>query len=78
MEYITFSLHAMKEFIRLAPAGTPVFYLNGFLCHSRLVGRNEIHLLVYEPLHVFCFIYSPYIDFQSEIMSFFDPFGDVS
>ena len=25
MEYITFSLHAMKEFIRLAPAGTPVF-----------------------------------------------------
>ena len=31
MEYITFSLHAMKEFIRLAPAGTPVFYLNGEL-----------------------------------------------
>lgn len=31
MEYIAFSLHAVKEFIRLAPAGTPVYYLNGDL-----------------------------------------------
>ena len=31
MEYITFSLHATKEFIRLTPAGTPVFYLDGKL-----------------------------------------------
>lgn len=31
VEYISFSLHAVKEFIRLAPAGTPVFYLNGDL-----------------------------------------------
>ena len=31
VEYISFSLHAVKEFIRLAPAGTPVYYLNGDL-----------------------------------------------
>ena len=31
MEYITFSLHAMKEFIRLAPAGTPVYYHMGVI-----------------------------------------------
>lgn len=36
MEYITFSLHATKEFIRLAPAGTPVFYLNGELSPKEL------------------------------------------
>lgn len=36
MEYITFSLHAMKEFIRLAPAGTSVFYLNGELSPKEL------------------------------------------
>lgn len=36
MEYITFSLHAMKEFIRLAPTGTPVFYLNGDLSPEEL------------------------------------------
>ena len=36
MEYITFSLHAMKEFIRLAPAGTPVYYLNGELTPKEL------------------------------------------
>ena len=29
MEYITFSRHATKEFIRLAPKGTPVYYLEG-------------------------------------------------
>ena len=31
MEYITFSRHATKEFIRLAPKGTPVYYLEGDL-----------------------------------------------
>lgn len=31
VEYITFSRHATKEFIRLAPQGTPVYYLNGDL-----------------------------------------------
>lgn len=36
MEYITFSLHAMQEFIRLAPAGTPIFYLNGELSPKEL------------------------------------------
>lgn len=36
MEYITFSLHAAKEFIRLAPVGTPVFYLNGDLSPQEL------------------------------------------
>lgn len=29
VEYISFSKHATKEFIRLAPKGTPVYYLNG-------------------------------------------------
>lgn len=36
MEYISFSLHAVKEFIRLAPANTPVFYLNGDLSPKEL------------------------------------------
>lgn len=36
MEYITFSLPAMKEFIRLAPTGTPIFYLNGELSSKEL------------------------------------------
>ncbi|WP_455591187.1 glycerophosphodiester phosphodiesterase family protein [Bacteroides sp.] len=36
MEYISFSLHAVKEFIRLAPAGTPVFYLDGDLSPREL------------------------------------------
>lgn len=29
VEYISFSKHATKEFIRLAPKGTPVYYLSG-------------------------------------------------
>ncbi|MDD6472084.1 MAG: glycerophosphodiester phosphodiesterase family protein [Bacteroidales bacterium] len=36
MEYIAFSLHATKELIRLAPQGTPVYYLNGDLNPSQL------------------------------------------
>ncbi len=36
MEYITFSLHATKEFIRLASAGTPVFNLDGKLTPKEL------------------------------------------
>lgn len=36
MEYIAFSLHATKELIRLAPKGTPVYYLNGDLTPSQL------------------------------------------
>lgn len=36
MEYISFSLHAIKEFIRLSPTGTPVFYLNGNLSPKEL------------------------------------------
>lgn len=36
MEYITFSLHATKEFIRLAPAGTPIFNLDGKLTPKEL------------------------------------------
>lgn len=35
-EYIAFSLHATKEFIRLAPQGTPVYYLNGDLTPAQL------------------------------------------
>lgn len=36
MEYITFSRHATKEFIRLVPAGTPVYYLEGDLTPQEL------------------------------------------
>lgn len=36
MEYITFSRHAAKEFIRLAPKGTPVYYLEGDLSPKEL------------------------------------------
>lgn len=36
MEYITFSYHALKEFIRLAPKNTPVFYLDGKLSPKEL------------------------------------------
>ena len=36
MEYITFSLEALKEFIRMAPAGTPIYYLNGELSPKEL------------------------------------------
>lgn len=36
VEYITFSLHATREFIRLAPEGTPVYYLNGDLTPQQL------------------------------------------
>ncbi len=36
MEYISFSLHAVKELIKQAPAGTPVYYLNGELSPKEL------------------------------------------
>lgn len=36
IEYISFSLHAVKEFIRLSPSGTPVYYLNGDLSPQQL------------------------------------------
>ncbi len=36
MEYISFSKHATEEFIRLAPKGTPVFYLEGNLTPTQL------------------------------------------
>ena len=36
MEYISFSLHAVKELIRLAPQDTPVYYLDGDLSPSEL------------------------------------------
>lgn len=35
-EYITFSKHATKEFIRLAPKGTPVYYLAGDITPTEL------------------------------------------
>lgn len=35
-EYIAFSLHATKEFVRFAPQGTPVYYLNGDLSPQQL------------------------------------------
>ncbi len=36
MEYISFSRHAVEEFIRLAPQGTPVYYLEGDLSPKEL------------------------------------------
>ncbi|MDR0937825.1 MAG: glycerophosphodiester phosphodiesterase [Mediterranea sp.] len=36
MEYITFSLHALKAFIAQAPAQTPIYYLNGDLSPQEL------------------------------------------
>lgn len=35
-EYISFSKHATREFIRLAPKGTPVYYLEGDLSPQEL------------------------------------------
>ncbi|ERI89299.1 glycerophosphodiester phosphodiesterase family protein [Bacteroides pyogenes F0041] len=52
MEYISFSLHAVKEFIRLAPEGTPVYYLNGDLSPAELkaIGCSgpDYHLEVFK------------------------------
>lgn len=52
MEYITFSLHALKEFIRLAPKGTPVFYLEGKLSPKELKALGsagpDYHLGVFQ------------------------------
>jgi len=52
MEYISFSLHATKEFLRLAPAGTPVYYLNGDLSPKELkeIGCTgpDYHLSVFK------------------------------
>lgn len=36
VEYIAFSRHATEEFIRLAPAGTPVYYLEGDIAPEEL------------------------------------------
>lgn len=52
MEYITFSLHATKEFIRLAPKGTPVYYLEGNLTPKELKEMGcagpDYHLNVFQ------------------------------
>lgn len=52
MEYISFSLHAIKEFIRLAPADTPVYYLNGDLSPKELkeigCAGPDYHLSVFK------------------------------
>lgn len=51
-EYITFSRHATKEFIRLAPKGTPVYYLEGDLSPSELkelgCAGPDYHLSVFK------------------------------
>lgn len=50
-EYISFSLHIVKEFIRLAPAGTPVFFLGGTLSPKELkqigCAGPDYHLKIY-------------------------------
>lgn len=52
VEYIAFSLHATKEFIRLAPQGTPVYYLNGDLSPRELKALGctgpDYHLSVFQ------------------------------
>ena len=52
MEYITFSLHAAKEFIRMVPTGTPVYYLNGELSPKELKELGftgpDYHLSVFQ------------------------------
>lgn len=52
MEYITFSLHATKEFVRLAPVGTPVFNLDGVLTPQELKALGcagpDYHLSVFQ------------------------------
>lgn len=51
VEYISFSLHAVKEFVRLAPRGTKVFYLNGELSPEELKALGcagpDYHMKVY-------------------------------
>lgn len=51
-EFITFSKHALKEFIRLAPKGAPVYYLNGELSPSELkelgAAGADYHLNVFK------------------------------
>ncbi|MBP6981027.1 MAG: glycerophosphodiester phosphodiesterase [Bacteroides sp.] len=52
MEYISFSKHAVKEFIRLAPQNTPVYYLKGDLTPAQLkeIGASgaDYHLSVFQ------------------------------
>lgn len=51
-EYISFSLHAVKEFIRLAPKGTPVYYLKGDLSPKELkeigCAGPDYHISIYK------------------------------
>lgn len=51
IEYITFSLHAMKKIISMAPTGTLVYYLNGELTPQELkdLGATgaDYHINVY-------------------------------
>lgn len=51
-EYITFSRHACKEFIRLAPKDTPVYYLEGDLSPKELkewgCAGPDYHLSVFK------------------------------
>lgn len=52
IEYISFSLHAIKEFIRLAPQGTPAYYLGGDLSPRQLkelgCAGPDYHLSVFK------------------------------
>ncbi len=52
VEYIAFSQHATREFIRLAPEGTPVYYLNGDLTPQELKAMGctgpDYHLGVFK------------------------------
>lgn len=49
-DYISFSLHACREFVRLAPKGTQVYYLNGDLTPEQLKAEGfagpDYHLSV--------------------------------
>ena len=46
MEYISFSKHAVKEFIKLAPQNTPVYYLKGDLTPAQLKEIGALALII--------------------------------
>ena len=51
-----------------------LFSFCDFLRFFRIVGCNEIHLVVYAPFQVFSIVYCPYIDGHTQSVSFMNPF----
>lgn len=40
-----------------------------------MVGRDEIYVEINHSLHYLGFVYGPYVDFESKIVGFGNPFG---